>query len=83
MVQSWEGEVGVTSRQWLGTDEKWFVARQEQEIFSSAKRTDRRYSLPNLRFIGTGGFWPVLKRPGREDDHSPPSSAEVNKQLAS
>jgi hypothetical protein len=56
---------------------KCFVARQEQEIFSSAKRTDPRYNLPNLRFRGTGGFWPGLKRPGCEADHSPPSSAEV------
>jgi hypothetical protein len=52
----WEAAVGVTSRQWLGTDEKWFVARQEQETFCPAKRTGRRYSLPNLRFMGTGGF---------------------------
>lgn len=64
MVQIWEGAVGFTSRQWLGTDEKWFVARQEQEIFSSAKRTDRRYSLPNLRFIGTGGFLAKTKAAG-------------------
>ena len=56
MVQSLEGAVGVTSRQCLGTEEKWIVARQEQAIFSSAKRTDRRYSLTNLRFIGSGGF---------------------------
>jgi hypothetical protein len=28
--------------------------------------------------IGTGGFFhPEVKRPGREADHSPPSSAEV------
>jgi len=27
--------------------------------------------------MGTGVFIPGIKRPGREDDHSPPSSAEV------
>jgi hypothetical protein len=27
--------------------------------------------------IGTGGFFPGVKRPGRESDHSPPSTAEV------
>jgi len=28
--------------------------------------------------LGTGGSFPVVKRPGREADNSPPSSAEVN-----
>ena len=78
MVRSWEAAVGVASRQWLGTDEKWFHARQEQEMFSSAKRTDGRYSPPNLHCIGTGDFVPGLKRSEREAEHSPPSSAEVN-----
>jgi hypothetical protein len=27
--------------------------------------------------MGTGGSFPGVKRPGREVDHSPPSSAEV------
>jgi hypothetical protein len=27
--------------------------------------------------VGTGGLSPVLKLPGREEEHSPPSSAEV------
>jgi len=27
--------------------------------------------------VGTGAFIPVVKRPGRESDHSPPSTAEV------
>jgi hypothetical protein len=27
--------------------------------------------------MGAGGLSPGLKRPGREADHSPPSSAEV------
>jgi hypothetical protein len=27
--------------------------------------------------VGTRGFFPGVKRPGREADHSPPSSAEV------
>jgi hypothetical protein len=29
--------------------------------------------------MGTGGFFPEVKRPGREVDHSPPTSAEVKK----
>jgi hypothetical protein len=27
--------------------------------------------------VGTGALPPAVKRPGRESDHSPPSSAEV------
>jgi hypothetical protein len=29
--------------------------------------------------MGTGGSFPGVKRQGREADHSPPTSAEVNK----
>jgi hypothetical protein len=29
--------------------------------------------------MGTGSSFPGVKRPGREADHSPPSSAEVKK----
>jgi hypothetical protein len=29
--------------------------------------------------MGTGALSPGVKRPGREADHSPPTSAEVNK----
>jgi hypothetical protein len=32
--------------------------------------------------MGTGGFSPGLKRPGREADHSPPASAQVKKTWA-
>jgi hypothetical protein len=28
--------------------------------------------------MGTRGSFPGVKRPGRESDHSPPSSAEIN-----
>jgi hypothetical protein len=29
--------------------------------------------------MGTGGFFPGVKRPGREADHSPPATAEIKK----
>jgi hypothetical protein len=32
---------------------------------------------PSSYPMGTGGSFPGVKRPGREADHSPPSSAEV------
>jgi hypothetical protein len=34
---------------------------------------------PTSYKMGTGGSFPGVKRPGREADHSPPTSAEVNK----
>jgi hypothetical protein len=44
-------------------------------IFSSPCRPDRLWGPPNLLSIG---YWGV-KRPGREADTSPPTSAEVKK----
>jgi hypothetical protein len=34
---------------------------------------------PTSYTMGTGGSFPGVKRPGREADHSPPTSAEVRK----
>jgi hypothetical protein len=34
---------------------------------------------PTTYTMGTGGSFPGVKRPGREADHSPPTSAEVKK----
>jgi hypothetical protein len=34
---------------------------------------------PTSYTMGTGGSLPGVKRPGREADHSPPTSAEVKK----
>jgi hypothetical protein len=34
---------------------------------------------PNSYPMGTGGSFPGVMRPGREADHSPPTSAEVKK----
>jgi hypothetical protein len=34
---------------------------------------------PTSYTMGTGGSFPAVKRPGREADHSPPTSAEVKK----
>jgi hypothetical protein len=31
--------------------------------------------------MGTGSSFPEVKRPGREVDHSPPTSAEVKKNV--
>jgi hypothetical protein len=49
-------------------------------IFSSQNRPGRLWGPPNLLFNGYGGALSSgVKRPGREIDHSPPTSAEVKK----
>jgi hypothetical protein len=49
------------------------------KTFSSPPRPERLWGPPSLLSNGYwgGGFSLGVKRPGREADHSPPSSAEV------
>jgi hypothetical protein len=49
-----------------------FDSLQEQEILSSPQCPDRLWGPPS----GGEALPPGVKRPGREADHSPPSSAE-------
>jgi hypothetical protein len=49
-------------------------------IFSFPRRPDWLWGPPSLLCNGyAGALSPGLKRPGREADHSPPSSTEVRK----
>jgi hypothetical protein len=48
-------------------------------IFTSSYRTDRLWGPPNLPYNGYRGSFLGVKRPEREADHSPPTSAEVKK----
>jgi hypothetical protein len=47
------------------------------EIFSSPPCPDQLWGLPSLLFNGHEGLSLVIKRPGREADHSPPSISEA------
>jgi hypothetical protein len=55
-----------------------FGSRQEQEMFlySTEFRPALRATQPHIQ-LEPGTLSPGVKRPGREADHSPPSSAEV------
>jgi hypothetical protein len=48
-------------------------------IFSSPCRPDRLWGPPNLLSMIIGGSFHGVKRPRREADQSPPTSAEVKK----
>jgi hypothetical protein len=48
-------------------------------FFTSPCCPDRLCGPPNLLYNGYGGSFLRVKRPGREADHSPPTSAEVKK----
>jgi hypothetical protein len=47
-----------------------------RKLFSSVKPPDRLWVPPSFLFSRYRGCSPVLKRPGREVNHSPPSCAE-------
>jgi hypothetical protein len=50
-------------------------------IFISPNRPDRLWGPHSLLPIGTGTLSSGVKRPGREADHSPSTSAEVQKNV--
>jgi hypothetical protein len=57
-----------------------FDSRRGLGIFSSPPRPGRPWDPPSLLsngYLGGGGLSLGVKRPGREADHSPPSSAQV------
>jgi hypothetical protein len=53
------------------------ASQQGQESFSSPERPDRHCGQTSLVFRTYRGSFPGVKRPGREVNHSPQSSAEV------
>jgi hypothetical protein len=51
----------------------------ESRIITSPCPPDRLWGPPNLLYNEYRELFPGIKRPGREADHSPPTSAEVKK----
>jgi hypothetical protein len=72
-------QYGVLSTDWT-TGRSRFDHRQRREIFSSILCVQTGSGAhPASCTVGTGGSFPGGKaRPGRDADHSPPSSAEDN-----
>jgi hypothetical protein len=52
-----------------------------KRLFSSAELTDQLWEPSCLVFDGYKVYFPGVKRPGRETDHSPTSSAEVKNEF--
>jgi hypothetical protein len=73
--------VGIAIGYWL--DDRGVGGRIPigSRIFASSIVQTGSGVHPTSYTMGTGGSFPGLKRPGREDDHSPPTSAEVKKML--
>jgi hypothetical protein len=63
---------------YYGLHDLWFKSRQEMRIFlfTTASRPALGPTKPLIQWV-TRALSPGVKRPWREADHSPPSSAEV------
>jgi hypothetical protein len=62
-----------------GLDDRGSISgRYKEGVSSLLHRFQTSYEASPASYpIGTGSFFPGVKQPGREADHSPPSSAEV------
>jgi len=68
----------MNSNDCYGLNGLWFESRQGLEIFlfSTAFRPTLRPTQPSVQLV-PADLTLGVKRPGREADHSPPSSAEI------
>jgi hypothetical protein len=69
------------SNSWKHTSRREAGSREHIDNFKNVPvlRTVWLWGPLNLLYKGTGASFPGVKRPGREADHSPPTSAEVKK----
>jgi hypothetical protein len=51
-------------------------------LFTTTSRLARQSTQPPIQWV-PGALFPEIKRPGREDDYSPPSSVEVKNACSS
>jgi hypothetical protein len=75
ICESWSVVVSIVTR----LRNKRFGVRipVETRLFSSPKLPDRLWGPPSFVFNDHRRSFQEVKRPGREANHSPPSSAEV------
>jgi hypothetical protein len=76
---SWDSAVGIATDYGLANREVGIRVPVRPIIFSSPRRSDGFWGPPSLVSYRYRGLLPGVKRPGREDNHSPPTSAEVKK----
>jgi hypothetical protein len=74
---SWDSSVGIATGYGLDGREVGVRVLVRSKMFSSPRHPDQFWGPPSLLFNGYRGFSPGIKRPGREADHSPPTSANV------
>jgi hypothetical protein len=61
-----------------GLDDQGLIPDRSKIFFFQPLRPDRLWGPPSFLFNGYRGSFPRGKaRPGRDADHSPPSSAEI------
>jgi hypothetical protein len=78
-ARSRDSSVGIATSYGLDDRGSDFESRWSQEL-SLLQIVETDYEVhPTSYPMGTGGSFPGGKRPGREVDHSPPTSAEVKK----
>ena len=64
-----------------GLDGRASNHERDKRLFSSPNRPYPLWGQPSLLINGCRGSFPGLNRPGRDIDHSPPLSAEVQKEF--
>jgi hypothetical protein len=73
-----DSAVGIATGYGLGDWEVGVRVPVGSRIFTHVVQTGSEVH-PTSYTMGTGSCFPEVKRPGREADHSPPTSAEVKK----